>query len=288
MPQASQVSNLQRLSTDAISLHPQIARQVDLQKSAQVRELARQIRLTGKCEPVLVRPHPEGTAGRYELLAYPQRWQAAIVAQLPRVPAQVCAIAELDARLQRLIALAADLRRNPMGTAEALEGMSVMLEMATHQDLAWLSGLSRTAVTHYLMLQDLPGPVRRLLQQGRLSFNHGKLLCARALTTHPDRQVQLASTAVEEGWSMRDLRQAIAGEDAAPAAATRQSAAPSAAPAALVDDPNIRRLAERLSEITGQPANLEHQMSGQGRLVFHYHSLDELDNVLRFFPIEES
>jgi ParB family chromosome partitioning protein len=69
-------------------------------------------------------------------------------------------------------------------------------------------GKSRAAVTNTLRLLGLPPGVQRLLTDGRLSAGH-----ARALLGTPDRarQEALAQRAVDEGWTVRAVENAIRG-----------------------------------------------------------------------------
>jgi ParB family chromosome partitioning protein len=45
-------------------------------------------------------------------------------------------------------------------------------------------------------------------------------------------------------------------------------------------DPDIRVLQEDLSERLGAKVSIQHNVSGKGRLVIQYNSLDELDGIL--------
>jgi ParB family chromosome partitioning protein len=54
-----------------------------------------------------------------------------------------------------------------------------------------------------------------------------------------------------------------------------------------VTDPNIARLAERLSEKLGCPAEIEHRTSGAGVVHLRYFSLEILDGLLESMGLKE-
>jgi ParB family chromosome partitioning protein len=95
----------------------------------------------------------------------------------------------------------------------------------TQAELARRIGRSRADLANTLRLLDLPDDVLELLDDGRLSKGHGKVLLAER---DKERRSQLAHRASERGWSVRELERAIA-------------ASPSPAP-----DAERRELARRL------------------------------------------
>ncbi|MDB9678689.1 chromosome partitioning protein, partial [Acinetobacter baumannii] len=44
--------------------------------------------------------------------------------------------------------------------------------------------------------------------------------------------------------------------------------------------PDIEQLTQKLSERFGANVKIDHNQKGKGKLVIHYHSLDELDGIL--------
>ena len=53
-------------------------------------------------------------------------------------------------------------------------------------------------------------------------------------------------------------------------------------------DPNVQRLQDELSEKLGAPVQIQHTGSGKGKVVVSYHSLDELDGILRAHSLVRS
>lgn len=229
---------------------------------AQLEELAASIRTQGVIEPVIVRA---SGANRYELIAGERRWRAAQLAGLTEIPALV---RDLDDRTVIAVALVENIQRedlSPLEEAQALARLIAEFKL-THQLAADAVGRSRAAVSNLLRLLDLPAEIRRLLDEGKLEMGH-----ARALLTLPEaRATALARKAVDHGWSVRELEDAVrkAGE------------LPKGKPAKPKRDADIEALETELSEKLGARVALSHGRGGRGKMVIHYHSLDELDGIL--------
>ena len=166
-------------------------------------DLTESIRQIGVLQPILVRQTYDG----YELIAGERRWRAAQRAGLASVPAIVRAADDLGSMEQALVE---NLHRQDLTPLEEAAAYNQLLEdfELTHEQVAERVGKSRAAVTNTLRLLGLPPGVQRLLTDGRLSAGH-----ARALLGTPDRarQEALAQQAVDEGWTVRAVENAIRG-----------------------------------------------------------------------------
>jgi len=166
-------------------------------------DLTESIRQIGVLQPILVRQTDDG----YELIAGERRWRAAQRAGLASVPAIVRAADDLGSMEQALVE---NLHRQDLTPLEEAAAYNQLLEdfELTHEQVAERVGKSRAAVTNTLRLLGLPPGVQRLLTDGRLSAGH-----ARALLGTPDRarREALAQQAVDEGWTVRAVENAIRG-----------------------------------------------------------------------------
>jgi ParB family chromosome partitioning protein len=226
-------------------------------------ELAASIKAQGLIQPVVVRAIG---ADRYELIAGERRWRAAQQAGLGEIPALVKVVPD-----QAVVAMALieNIQREDLSPLEEAQALSRLIDEfgLTHQQAAEAVGRSRAAVSNLLRLLELPAEIKRLLDDRELEMGH-----ARALATLPEaRAVALAHVAVEKRWSVRELEDAV-----------RQSAGDPAKPAkpAAKPDPNIAALERDLAEKLATRVRLAHARNGRGKLVIHYHSLDELDGIL--------
>lgn len=225
-------------------------------------ELAESIRTQGVIEPIIVRTT---VAGRFELIAGERRWRASQLAGLAEIPALV---RDIDDRAAIAIALIENIQRedlSPLEEAQALARLIAEFKL-THQQAADAVGRSRAAVSNLLRLLDLPDPIRTHLDDGRLEMGH-----ARALLTLPEaRAIALAQKAVDQEWSVRELEEAV----------RRTTELLKGKPAKPKRDADIEALENELAGKLGTRVSLSHGRGGRGKVVIHYHSLDELDGIL--------
>ena len=226
-------------------------------------ELAASIKSQGLIQPVVVRAISKG---RYELIAGERRWRAAQLAGLVEMPALVKEVAD-----QAVIAMALieNIQREDLSPLEESQALERLIEefSLTHQQAADAVGRSRASVSNLLRLLELPDEIRQMLDKCQLDMGH-----ARALLTLPEtRALALAREAVKNDWSVRQLEAAARG-----AGATTGSKSKSA----TKRDPNIAELERDLAAKLATRVALAHGRGGKGKLVIHYHSLDELDGIL--------
>lgn len=168
-------------------------------------ELAASIAEMGVLQPILVRAVDDE---RFELIAGERRWRATQRAGLATIPAIVRTTSDLSSVEQALVE---NLHRQDLTPLEEAAAYQQLLEdfELTHEQLSERVGRSRSAITNTIRLLGLPPVVQGLLADGQLSAGH-----ARALLATPDRsrQEELARRAVDEGWSVRAVEQAVKGE----------------------------------------------------------------------------
>src|SRR5438132_5273109 len=164
--------------------------------------LAASIRELGVLQPVLVRPHEDGT---FELIAGERRWRAAKRAGLQAVPALVRHADDAVSLEQALVENVQREDLNPLDEASAFQQLVEEFKL-THEELAARVGKSRVAITNALRLFQLPPSIQKLVAEGTLSAGH-----ARALLGTPDRayQEQLARKVVADGLSVRATEDAV-------------------------------------------------------------------------------
>lgn len=169
-------------------------------------ELSQSIHEKGILQPIIVRPMGD----HYEIVAGERRWRAAQMAGLTEAPV---VIRELDDEEAMTIALIENIQRedlNPMDIALALERLLKTFSDITHENLAKLVGKSRSAVTNFLRLLALEGPVKLMLRNGDLEMGHARAL----LALKEELQVQSAKTIVDKGLSVRATEQLIRQQQA--------------------------------------------------------------------------
>ena len=226
-------------------------------------ELSASIKAQGVIQPIVVR---EISKDRFELIAGERRWRAAQKAGLSEIPALVKVVAD-----QAVVAMALieNIQRENLSPLEEAQALSRLIDEfhLTQQETADAVGRSRPAVSNLLRLLDLPAEIKRLLDERKLDMGH-----ARALATLPEaRATALALEAAEQGWSVRELEEAARRADAPPKGKAKKPGP---------RDPNIAALERDLAEKLATRVVIAHAKNGRGKLVIHYHSIDELDGIL--------
>ena len=233
--------------------------------SERLAELADSIKAQGLIQPIVVRAVG---AERYEIIAGERRWRAAQLAALRDVPV---VIREIEDSTALAMALIENIQRedlNPLEEALALQRLIDEFEL-THQQAAEAVGRSRAAVSNLLRLLELPEAIRGLVERRELDMGH-----ARALLTLPAPQaLALAQQAAAEQWSVREIERRVQ-------AIQKGVPAPSKKTTSTKPDADVASLERELSEILSAKVQVESGRGGKGKLVVHYHSLDELEGIL--------
>lgn len=225
--------------------------------------LAASIKAQGLIQPIVVR---DVGRGQYELIAGERRWRAAKKAGLVEIPAVV---RDIPAQAVLAVALIENIQREELTALEEAQALRRLIDefKLSQQQAADAVGRSRAAVANLLRLLELPEAIRGLLDAGRIEMGH-----ARALLTLPaPRAIALADKAADQGWSVRDLEQAV-----------RLAQLPKSSGKAKSHniDPDIAALERELSENLGTRVGIAQGRGGRGKLVIHYHSPDALEGIL--------
>ncbi len=224
-------------------------------------ELAQSIRESGVIQPIVVRSHGRPPQQTFELLAGERRWRAAQAAGLHEIPAILRD--DLSDDEAHVLGLIENLQRESLSPIETAEGLRRLGERhaLTHETIGRRIGKSRAYVTNFLRLLALVPPVQAMVDEAQLSLGHAKVLAGLPAA----KQLAWAEAALREGLSVRALERRIGG--GAPATAARKT-------------DEWDRLAARLSDHLGYPAELRPASAVSGELRLRFHSLDELDGLL--------
>jgi ParB family chromosome partitioning protein len=234
---------------------------------ASLEELAASIRAQGVLQPIVVRTHGD----EYELIAGERRWRAAQLAGLQEIPA---VIRDLDDSAAAAIALIENIQRENLNALELANGLQRLIKEfgLTHQQVADTVGRSRASVSNLLRLLELADEVKSLLDHNELEMGHARAL----LALSPAQQIQLGRRIAKQGLSVRETEDLVRKMQLPVVDKSKGAAAQST-------DPNIKRLERELADQLGARVQIQHNRKGDGKLVIHYKSSDELDGVLRRF-----
>jgi ParB family transcriptional regulator, chromosome partitioning protein len=162
-------------------------------------ELVVSIRENGVLQPIVVRPAPEGSEAKYELVMGERRLRASKRAGLSTIPAVVKETSD-DAMLQN--ALLENLNRSQLNPLEEASAYQQLLSDfgITHEQLATRIGRSRPQISNTIRLLKLPAPVASRVASGVLTAGHARAILS--LTDEEEMQ-HLADKIVNEDLSVR-------------------------------------------------------------------------------------
>ena len=229
-------------------------------------ELAASITSVGVLQPVVLSRAEDGTL---YLIAGERRWRAARKAGLATIPAVIRGATGETTLVEALIE---NLQRQDLTPLEEAHAYKQLLENTgmNQEDVAERVGKSRPAVSNTLRLLQLPGTVQRMIDNGALSAGH-----ARALLGLEDEKyaVHLAEKASQEGWSVRQMEEAVRARretDLAPVATTVR----------LVRPVEIIELEKRLSDRLGSRVKITYR-NEKGKVEIRFGSLEDLERIYR-------
>jgi ParB family chromosome partitioning protein len=235
-------------------------------------ELTDSIRAIGVLQPILVRQLAEG---KYQLIAGERRWRAATRAGLATVPAVVRPTDDIASVEQALVE---NLHRQDLTPLEEASAYQQLMDdfAFTHEKIATRVGKSRSAITNALRLLTFPPSIQHLLADGRLAAGHAK-----AILGTPDRafQEQLARRAVDEGWSVRAVEDAVRERQGGKPIVIDEPAQPTGKKPAL-RPPGLLELENLLSEFLATKVTVA--MNGKrGRVGIDFADLEDLERIYR-------
>ncbi|MDH3425042.1 MAG: ParB/RepB/Spo0J family partition protein [Acidimicrobiia bacterium] len=229
--------------------------------------MAASIREVGVLQPIVVRG--DGDTG-YVLVAGERRWRAARMAGLDEIAVVVREGEDVSNLTEALIE---NIQREDLTPLEEAAAYRQLLDDygLTHEQASSRVGKSRSALTNSLRLLTLPPSVQGLLDRGELSAGHGRALAGLEDAKYA---TYIAERAVDEGWSVRQVEDAVrsrmgASDDVAKPRRTRRSR-----PAEVLE------LEARLAEHLATPVKIDYGARG-GKLTIRFRDLNSLEEIYR-------
>ena len=225
-------------------------------------ELAESIKSQGVIQPLVVR---KITYDKHEIIAGERRWRASILAGLEEVPVIV---REIDDQVALAIGLIENIQREsltPLEEAKALQQLIVDFKM-THEEISQVVGRSRSSVSNLIRLLQLKEPVKKLLNKGSIEMGHARSL----LPLNEESQIFVANEVIKKNLSVRQTE-----------ALVKKVLNPK--PKKVLDiDPFIQDLSATLSKKLNSKIEIK-DIDNKGRIIIHYKSKSELDDIVKHF-----
>jgi len=228
--------------------------------------LAASIERSGLMQPIVVRPAGEG---RYEIIAGERRWRAAVMLSLKTIPSLV---RDVDDQAAAELSLVENLQRQDLNAVERAEAFRRLVEefSQTHQEISEAVGMSRTAVSNYLRLNELGESIKAMIRDGVLEMGHGRALLG---IEDPLVREEVARSAKDGRWSVRVLeqhvRRRVSGSDGTPRAAASRSQI------------HVRDLGEQLARHLGTKVSIRPgRKKGTGSVTISFYSAGEFEGLM--------
>ena len=223
-------------------------------------ELANSITSQGVIQPLVVR---KVTYDKYEIIAGERRWRAAKIAGLDEVPVIV---REIDDQVALAIGLIENIQRESLTPLEEARALKKLIEdfKMTHEEISHVVGRSRSAVSNLIRLLQLNESVKELLGSGKIEMGHARAL----LSLKEDKQFDVANQVIQRSLSVRQTEELV-----------KRVLNPKPKKSTEVD-PHITSLMQSLSKKLDSKTEIK-QINDKGKIIIHYSSADELDNILK-------
>lgn len=229
-------------------------------------ELAASLKEVGVLQPIVVTRGEEG----YVLIAGERRWRAAKRAGIDTIPAVVRGAAGDTTLVEALVE---NVQRRDLTPLEEAHAYKQLLEDygMTQEQVADRVGKSRPAVSNTLRLLQLPGPIQTMVDSGALSAGH-----ARSLIGLEDSKyaIYLAEKAASEGWSVRQIEEAVRSRRDMGAASDGQPRVKQLRPVEIIE------LEKRLADHLAAQVKINYSKE-KGKVEIRFGSLEELERIYR-------
>lgn len=224
-------------------------------------ELAESITSQGVIQPIVVR---KITYDKYEIIAGERRWRAAQIAGLSEIPA---IIREIDDQVALAIGLIENIQRESLTPLEEAKALQQLIEdfKMTHAEISHVVGRSRSAVSNLIRLLQLNDSVKQLLGNGDLEMGHARAL----LSLKEEQQFDVANQVVKRSLSVRQTEELV-----------KRVLNPKPKKSTSVD-PHIEALIQSLSKKLESKTEIKQSGNNKGKIVIHYKSAEELNNILK-------
>ena len=223
-------------------------------------ELTNSIKERGIIQPIIVRKSNEDD-NKFEIIAGERRWLAAQNAGLHEVPVvQV----EADDLKSLEFAIVENVQRNDLNPIEEAQGYQRLIDEFSYdqEKVAKFIGKSRTHITNCIRLLSLPNEVMLLIQQGKLSQGHAKILVGL------ENAYFLAKKIIDKNLSVRQSENLV-----------RLLKNPKRINS-NIKDPNLKNLENSLIDKLGVNVFIKNKKNNTGQVTFEYKDLDQLNRLI--------
>ena len=223
-------------------------------------ELTNSIKERGIIQPIIVR-QSEDLTGKYEIVAGERRWFAAQNAGLHEVPVVVI---QADSLKSLEFAIVENVQRHDLNPIEEAKGYQKLIDEFNYdqEKVSKFIGKSRAHVTNCLRLLTLPKEVIVLIEEGKLSQGHAKIIVGL------DNSYLIAKKIIDKKLSVRQTENLVKLFKH-----TKKFKL-------ITKDSNLISLEESLQNKIGIRAFIKNKKNNSGIVSFEYKDLDQLNRLI--------
>ena len=223
-------------------------------------ELTSSIKERGIIQPIIVR-QSENNNGKYEIVAGERRWLAAQNAGLHEVPVVVI---EADSLKSLEFAIVENVQRHDLNPIEEAKGYQRLIDEFNYdqEKVSKFIGKSRSHITNCLRLLTLPKEVIVLIEEGKLSQGHAKIIVGL------DNCHLIAKKVIDKKLSVRQTENIVKLYKS-----TKKIKL-------IKKDSNLISLEKTLQNKTGIRTFIKNKKNNSGTISFEYKDLDQLNRLI--------
>ena len=223
-------------------------------------ELTNSIKQRGLIQPIIVRKS-EVNPEKHEIVAGERRWLAAQNAGLHEVPV---VIIEADNLKSLELAIVENVQRKDLNSIEEAESYKKLIDEFGYdqEKVATFIGKSRVHITNSLRLLTLPKETISLIEDGKLSQGHAKILVGL------DNAHLIAKKIVEKKLSVRQAENLV-----------KIYKGPRKIKS-VTKEANIKNLEDSLKDKIGLRTYIKNKKNNSGTIYFEYKDLNQLNRLI--------
>ena len=225
-----------------------------------LQELTNSIKERGIIQPIIVRKSSDNNF-KYEIIAGERRWLAAQKAGLHEVPVVVTNVDDLKS-LE--FAIIENVQRKDLNAVEEAHGYQRLIEEFSYdqEKVAKFVGKSRSHITNFLRLLNLPKIVLKLIESKKLTPGHAKVLVGL------NNAELIANKIIEKKLSVRQAENLVKIFKIKKQSHKKNK------------DSNILALESSIIEKIGLSVLIKNKKNNSGTLMLEYKDLDQLNKII--------
>jgi ParB family chromosome partitioning protein len=228
-------------------------------------ELAESIKEFGVIQPIVVRRLDDEE--KYEIVTGERRYRATKKTGINTIPSIV--VTDVDDISSLEMALIENLHRDDLSPMEKAYTFKQLIDefKITHEQLSRRIGKSRVSITNSLRLLSLPVEVQKLINEGKISEGHARLI----LTIDGEKErIKVANFIVKNDLSVRDVER-IAGKRREPAAGKKVRK--------VLQLSKLPEISQKLSEYLNAPVKITMGRK-KGKIIMEFGSIRDLERIV--------